>query len=156
MNGEKEHPVYGTSPGRGPGDAGPGAAPSRAAPAGGPASVPRNAAAARETVTRLLASRIHGPAGEGLAEVVVSDALLVTSELVTNAFRHGGGLTGFTAELTGEGLLLAVADASTDAPVASPTRRGQPMSEATAGRWCAVWRSGCPSRSIPAASASSP
>lgn len=119
MNGEKEHPVDGTSPARGPGDAGRGSAPSKAAPAG-PASVPRNAAAARETVTRLLASRIHGPAGEGLAEVVVSDALLVTSELVTNAFRHGGGLTDFTAELTREGLLLAVADASTDTPVTSP------------------------------------
>ncbi|WP_324605436.1 ATP-binding protein [Streptomyces sp. NRRL S-15] len=116
--------------------------------------MPRNAAAARETVTRLLASRIHGPAGEGLAEVVVSDALLVTSELVTNAFRHGGGLTGFTAELTGEGLLLAVADASTDAPLSLIHK--ETVSEATAGRWCAVWRSGCPSRSIPAASASSP
>ncbi|MEV2248671.1 ATP-binding protein [Streptomyces sp. NPDC049970] len=82
--------------------------------------MPRNAASARATVTHLLASRIHGPAGQGLAEVVIADALLVTSELVTNAFRHGGGLTGFTAELTDEGLLLAVADASPDAPVTSP------------------------------------
>ncbi|WP_327117494.1 ATP-binding protein [Streptomyces sp. NBC_01341] len=81
--------------------------------------MPRNAASARDTVTRLLASRALGPAGR-LAEIVVADALLVTSELVTNAFRHGGGLTGFTAELTDEGLLLAVADASPEVPVASP------------------------------------
>ncbi|MFF5899302.1 ATP-binding protein [Streptomyces argenteolus] len=79
--------------------------------------VPQNAAAARAVVTRLLEARFGGPDGKGPAEVVVADALLVTSELVTNAFRHGGGLTGFTAEITDDGLLLTVADASTQAPV---------------------------------------
>ena len=53
--------------------------------------VPHNAAAARDMVTRLLNSRFCGLHGESLADVVVADALLVTSELVTNAFRHGGG-----------------------------------------------------------------
>ncbi|MEU1485957.1 ATP-binding protein [Streptomyces sp. NPDC005752] len=112
------HPVDGAIPGNGPGDPARSAEPSYTA--GGTGLAPRNAAAAREAVTHLLASWPSGPAAKGLAEVVVADALLVTSELVTNAFRHGGGLTGFTAELTGEGLLLAVADASTDAPVTSP------------------------------------
>ncbi|MFD7205051.1 ATP-binding protein [Streptomyces sp. NPDC059893] len=55
--------------------------------------------------------------GEGAADVVVADALLVTSELVTNAFRHGGGLTRFTVELTDEVLCIAVGDASTRTPV---------------------------------------
>ncbi|MFJ1611099.1 ATP-binding protein [Streptomyces sp. NPDC088253] len=79
--------------------------------------VPPNAAAAREAVTELLTSRSCGLEGEKPADVVVADALLVTSELVTNAFRHGGGLTGFAAELTDKGLRIAVGDASTRAPV---------------------------------------
>ncbi|MFJ6716616.1 ATP-binding protein [Streptomyces sp. NPDC091265] len=82
--------------------------------------VPENAAAARDAVMRLLTSQFCGLVSEGLAaDVVVADALLVTSELVTNAVRHGGGLTGFAAELTDEGLRLVVADASPDLPVAS-------------------------------------
>ncbi|MFI8005457.1 ATP-binding protein [Streptomyces sp. NPDC086010] len=118
MNGEQETPVDGMDPGNGPADAVASAGSPEAA-GHGTVLVPPNAASARDAVTHLLASRALGPAGR-LAEVVVADALLVTSELVTNAFRHGGGLTGFTAELTDEGLLLAVADASPDVPVTSP------------------------------------
>ncbi|MFD4715969.1 ATP-binding protein, partial [Streptomyces sp. NPDC058430] len=80
-------------------------------------SMPRNAAAARDAVIELLTSRFWCLEGEGAADVVVADALLVTSELVTNAFRHGGGLTRFTVELTDEGLCIAVGDASTRTPV---------------------------------------
>ncbi|MFD3437231.1 ATP-binding protein [Streptomyces sp. NPDC058685] len=79
--------------------------------------VPHNAAAARDMVTRLLNSRFCGLHGESLADVVVADALLVTSELVTNAFRHGGGLTEFTAEITDEGLRVVVGDTSTRTPL---------------------------------------
>ncbi|MEU0135586.1 ATP-binding protein [Streptomyces sp. NPDC006296] len=82
-------------------------------------AVPQNAAAARDVVTRLLEAEFCALGGEAPADVVVADALLVTSELVTNAVRHGGGLTGFTAEITDDGLLLTVADASTRAPVTS-------------------------------------
>lgn len=75
--------------------------------------VPANAADARDAVMRLLTTQFCGPVSEGLAaDVVVADALLVTSELVTNAVRHGGGITGFAAELTDEGLRLTVMDAS--------------------------------------------
>ncbi|WP_405782508.1 ATP-binding protein [Streptomyces sp. NBC_00859] len=89
-----------------------------AAPAAQSASpVPHNAAAARDAVARLLTSHFCELEAEGLADVVVADALLVTSELVTNAFRHGGGLTRFSAELTDEGLCVAVSDTSTDTPV---------------------------------------
>ncbi|WP_328321560.1 ATP-binding protein [Streptomyces sp. NBC_00388] len=81
------------------------------------APLPHNAAAAREAVTRLLTSHFCRLDGEGPADVVVADALLVTSELVTNAFRHGGGLTRFAAELSDEGLCVTVGDASTRTPV---------------------------------------
>jgi anti-sigma regulatory factor (Ser/Thr protein kinase) len=88
-----------------------------AARTGRPPGLPQSAAAARDTVTRLLEAHFCALDEEGLADVVVADALLVTSELVTNAIRHGGGLTGFRAEITDDGLLLTVADASPRAPV---------------------------------------
>lgn len=50
---------------------------------------------------------------------VVDDVLLVTSELVTNAFRHGGRLTAFETEVTDEGLRITVGDASTESPAES-------------------------------------
>ncbi|MFD3696860.1 ATP-binding protein [Streptomyces sp. NPDC058646] len=49
--------------------------------------------------------------GEALANV-----LLVTSELATNAFRHGGGLTGFGARVERDVLVVTVADASAELP----------------------------------------
>ncbi|MEU6676564.1 ATP-binding protein [Streptomyces sp. NPDC046925] len=80
-------------------------------------SVPPTPAAARAEVTKLLSSHFCYLEGEGADDVVVADALLVTTELVTNAYRHGGGLTRFSAELTDEGLSIAVGDASTRTPV---------------------------------------
>ncbi|MGW1814324.1 ATP-binding protein [Streptomyces sp. NPDC002125] len=94
-----------------------GSGPDAPVDAEGPPGVPRNAAAARAVVTRLLEAWFSGRDGEVPADFVVADALLVTSELVTNAVRHGGGLTGFTAEITDDGLLLTVGDASAEAPV---------------------------------------
>ncbi|MFB8029091.1 ATP-binding protein [Streptomyces sp. NPDC056465] len=117
MDGEREALRNGTNPADGPEEAV--SPPARERPAGTAPlpSVPRNAAAARDIVTQLLEAQFCGMGGEGPADVVVADALLVTSELVTNAVRHGGGLTGFAAEITDDGLLLTVADASTQAPV---------------------------------------
>ncbi|MFD9240997.1 ATP-binding protein [Streptomyces sp. NPDC059556] len=46
----------------------------------------------------------------------VGDALLVTSELVTNALRHGGGLTGFGVDLDPGAVTITVADASGELP----------------------------------------
>ncbi|NEC63680.1 ATP-binding protein [Streptomyces sp. SID9727] len=80
--------------------------------------VPQSAAAARDAVTALLTTQFCALAGpEMTADVVVADALLVTSELVTNAVVHGGGVTGFAAELHGDGLTITVSDASPDLPV---------------------------------------
>ncbi|MFD5899598.1 hypothetical protein [Streptomyces sp. NPDC060366] len=46
-----------------------------------------------------------------LDDVVLADALLVTSEPVTNAPRHGAGITDFAAELARDGPRITVADA---------------------------------------------
>ncbi|MFF7361869.1 ATP-binding protein [Streptomyces sp. NPDC008125] len=85
-------------------------------PVGTGLTLPGDAAAARAIVRELLDEQFCTLGGMDPDDVVISDALLVTSELVTNAIRHGGGLTGFSARLSGEGLLLDVADASPAEP----------------------------------------
>lgn len=92
----------------------------RRAPRPAPA-VPGTAGEARDLVQRALRDSF-GPdadadAADGLGDtVVVADALLVTSELVTNAIRHGGGLTGFDVQLGDAHLTLHVSDASSTVP----------------------------------------
>ncbi|MFJ4922900.1 ATP-binding protein [Streptomyces sp. NPDC088725] len=76
-----------------------------------PVPVPDSAAAARDLVEALLRARVGR-----LDETVLGDILLVTSELATNAIRHGGGITRFEAELTGDCLVLLVADRSSAVP----------------------------------------
>ncbi|MFD7613867.1 ATP-binding protein [Streptomyces sp. NPDC059828] len=84
-------------------------------------SRPGSAAEARATVRGLLSERLGtGDSGAGAAggsarrieESRLADALLVTSELVTNAILHGGGVTRFAARITREGLRLQVTDRS--------------------------------------------
>ncbi|MFE7311741.1 ATP-binding protein [Streptomyces sp. NPDC057555] len=75
------------------------------------AELPATSAAARDRVHDLL--RAHHP---HVDETVVADALLVTSELVTNALRHAGGVTGFAARVTSGRLVVTVEDASTLRP----------------------------------------
>ncbi|GGX75898.1 ATP-binding protein [Streptomyces minutiscleroticus] len=89
--------------------------------------VPHSAAAARRNVEDLLRSAgrderaalaraaADRPSAAG-GDRAVADALLVTSELVTNAIRHGGGVTDFEAELTDDGVRVAVGDRSEDLP----------------------------------------
>lgn len=87
--------------------------------------LPTSAAAAREHVDALLRAQFFS-GNEGIRDDIVwADALLVTSELVTNACRHGGGITGFSAKIHGDELFLSVADASTESPVARPRPPGQ-------------------------------
>ncbi|MFF2197601.1 ATP-binding protein [Streptomyces sp. NPDC058157] len=74
---------------------------------------PESAAAAREHVRELLLL-----VGVSLDGVPAADALLVTSELVTNAIRHGHGLTGFRAAVADGVLRLSVADANPLPPAA--------------------------------------
>lgn len=43
---------------------------------------------------------------------VVDDVLMIVSELVSNAVRHAGGVTGFSVRREGETVVVEVADAS--------------------------------------------
>ncbi|MBO1330384.1 ATP-binding protein [Streptomyces sp. VRA16 Mangrove soil] len=55
--------------------------------------------------------------------VRLADAELVCSELVSNAFRHGGGLMWFQVRVEGREVAVEVGDASSAVPV-SPERAG--------------------------------
>ncbi|MFE7096815.1 ATP-binding protein [Streptomyces erythrochromogenes] len=77
------------------------------------AAPPASAAAAREHVRGLLLR-----AGVDLDSVTAADALLVTSELVTNAIRHGDGVTAFRADIADDVLRLSIADANPRLPAA--------------------------------------
>lgn len=77
---------------------------------------PRNPREAREAVRRVLSERT---AGTGCDEDVLSDALLVVSELTTNAMLHGGGVTDFDVGLVGRDLYVSVSDGDHRLPVTS-------------------------------------
>lgn len=76
----------------------------------GPSPV-RTPAEARRIVRHALAAL--GP----LPPAQVDDLLLVTSELVTNAHRHGGGVTGFGLKVGRDRVTVSVSDASGNSPV---------------------------------------
>ncbi|MEU6546267.1 ATP-binding protein [Streptomyces sp. NPDC046859] len=88
--------------------------------AAAPTQRPVTAAMARSQVRALLGARSE-EAGASLT--VVDDILLVVTELVTNAIRHGGGLVAFDATLDGDQLTVSVTDASPAAPRAVPRTR---------------------------------
>jgi anti-sigma regulatory factor (Ser/Thr protein kinase) len=73
-------------------------------------------ARARRLVEELMRSR------PGIAPEALADALLVASELVTNAARHGGGVTSFAAELEPYAIRLVVSDNSARMPTGPPPR----------------------------------
>lgn len=90
----------------------------QAAPLPGPGGgLPATAADARALVREQMALGAPDLQDEEAGARVLGDALLVTSELVTNAIRHGDGLTAFDLWITDDGLILNVADASTCPPV---------------------------------------
>jgi anti-sigma regulatory factor (Ser/Thr protein kinase) len=59
------------------------------------------------------------PSTRPAREEDVIDLLLVVSELVTNALRHGGGLAGFEATPVPDGVRVAVHDHSDVVPAAA-------------------------------------
>lgn len=75
---------------------------------------------ARRAVRGALASRAVPCAAEALA-----DALLVTSELTTNAILHGGGVTGFHVDVDGCAVRVSVSDRSDEVPVVAPAADDQ-------------------------------
>ncbi|WP_031034537.1 ATP-binding protein [Streptomyces sp. NRRL F-5650] len=95
------------------------AAPSDAVPAAPPAPGAGAGAAAARAYAESVARTWRDGLGRGVREEDVVDLLLVVSELVTNAIRHGGGLAGFEARPTREGLRIAVHDNNTVVPRAT-------------------------------------
>ncbi|GAA2336807.1 ATP-binding protein [Streptomyces caniferus] len=75
------------------------------------------AAEARAHVHELLSA--HRP---HIDELSVIDALLVTSELVTNAQRHGDGISGFSARIVADRLEVTVADGNRRQPATAVGR----------------------------------
>lgn len=91
---------------------------------GGPAPGAVTSAATARAYAESVARACWG-AGRGVREEDVVDLLLVVSELVTNAIRHGDGLAGFEVRPVGEGMWIAVHDNSAVVPRAAyafPTR----------------------------------
>jgi anti-sigma regulatory factor (Ser/Thr protein kinase) len=56
--------------------------------------------------------------GERYESRPTEDALLVASELATNAIVHGGGITGFQVRVLGGVLVLAISDGADMTPMA--------------------------------------
>ncbi|MEW2623237.1 ATP-binding protein [Streptomyces sp. NPDC048106] len=86
---------------------------------------PRRPADARTAVRRAVAERCrarHLP----LDPEAMDDALLVASELTTNAIVHGGGITGFDVDVDSAGVRVSVSDRSTELPVAQAPPPGCP------------------------------
>ncbi|MFG2307256.1 ATP-binding protein [Streptomyces sp. NPDC048566] len=75
-----------------------------------------SAAGARRHVQEVVREHPGFPDGDVRQEAVI-DLLLVVSELVTNAIRHGDGLAGFTAVPTEGGVCLEVRDRSDVVPI---------------------------------------
>ncbi|MFS8197955.1 ATP-binding protein [Streptomyces sp. CWNU-52B] len=85
-------------------------------------SGPRSPAEVREEVRHALAEARRSRRREIVGDDdIIGDALLVASELTTNAMLHGGGVTGFEVTLDDRGVCLSVSDRSQEFPV--PTRR---------------------------------
>ncbi|WP_225801711.1 ATP-binding protein [Streptomyces sp. NK15101] len=68
------------------------------------------AATTRDKVRRFLDERFCRERPTVNEDVVLADALLVATELVTNANRHGGGVRAFKLLLADEGLWITVTD----------------------------------------------
>lgn len=83
-----------------------------------PATPVTTAASARAHARAVVASR-WDPSTRPAREEDVIDLLLVVSELVSNALRHGGGLAGFEATPVRDGIRVAVRDHSDVVPTAA-------------------------------------
>ncbi|MFD9392135.1 ATP-binding protein [Streptomyces sp. NPDC060000] len=91
-------------------------APARQATGGGPSAAPVRTASAARARARAVVDARWNRAGRPAREEDVIDLLLVVSELVTNALRHGGGLAGFETTPVPDGIRLAVHDHSDEVP----------------------------------------
>ncbi|MEU5523022.1 ATP-binding protein [Streptomyces sp. NPDC093250] len=82
-------------------------------------SLPRRPAEVREAVARAVSERCRATHTD-CDTAALADALLVASELTTNAILHGGGVTDFRVDVSGPGVRLSVSDRSDELPVVIP------------------------------------
>jgi anti-sigma regulatory factor (Ser/Thr protein kinase) len=80
---------------------------------------PCKPADARRAVERAVSERCRADHTRCDA-AALSDALLVASELTTNAILHGGGITDFHVDIVGPGVRVSVSDRSDELPVVDP------------------------------------
>ncbi|MGW1724054.1 ATP-binding protein [Streptomyces sp. NPDC002306] len=73
------------------------------------------------TAVRRVVDRECRAAGSPYDENALGDALLVASELTTNAILHGGGVTGFDVGVEGRSVRVSVRDRSERLPVFTPS-----------------------------------
>ncbi|MEV6959975.1 ATP-binding protein [Streptomyces sp. NPDC051207] len=114
--------------------------PSGARTAGRPR--PYKPAEARRAVERAVAERCrtaHRPCDAD----ALSDAVLVASELTTNALLHGGGITDFRVDVTGRDVRVSVSDRSAEPPVVVPPADGQARRRPGGHGWPIVCRLAC-------------
>ncbi|MFH9011882.1 ATP-binding protein [Streptomyces sp. NPDC017943] len=88
-------------------------------PPGAERTRPRRPAEARLAVRRAVAERCRATPTPCDADAL-SDALLVASELTSNAILHGGGVTDFQVDVDGARVRLSVSDRSDRLPGAVP------------------------------------
>ncbi|MEU0969148.1 ATP-binding protein [Streptomyces sp. NPDC005917] len=74
------------------------------------------------------------------AAEALDDALLVTSELTTNAILHGGGITGFDVDVDGCAVRVSVSDRSDAVPVAEQAPDGRDRGRPGGRGWPIVCR----------------
>ncbi|WP_329331997.1 ATP-binding protein [Streptomyces sp. NBC_00663] len=79
---------------------------------------PCRPADARRAVERAVDARCRAT-GTACDQESVADALLVASELTTNAILHGGGITDFRVDLVEPGVRVSVSDRSDALPVSA-------------------------------------
>ncbi|MFJ7333298.1 ATP-binding protein [Streptomyces sp. NPDC101116] len=88
-------------------------------PLGAQRTRPCKPAEARRAVERAVAERCRATRTPCDTDAL-SDALLVASELTTNAILHGGGVTDFQVDVDDPGVRVSVSDRSDALPVTVP------------------------------------
>lgn len=87
-------------------------------------------------------------ATSGVDPTIADTAVLLTSELVTNAVTHGRGIVTLSIDCSSEFVEVAVGDDAPDAPVVQPDRplavggRGMRMTAAMSSAWGVAPREG--------------
>ncbi|MGW7382317.1 ATP-binding protein [Streptomyces sp. NPDC054794] len=109
---------------------------STAAPREAHRRLPGRPADARRAVLSAVAEGCRARAVPCDADAL-EDALLVVSELTTNAMLHGGGLTGFDVDVDADahGVRVSVCDRSRELPVAAPSVDDQGRSRVGGRGW---------------------